>query len=181
MAVWHRTHLGLPSAFQRVHLSMSVRRGLDYIQARGGSRCVSALGTRAAEPVAAGEPRASAFSTDRSAAASTCSLYLRAVRHRPLSGHSLASLAGGCARQVRSLEPCCGLSSTESSASARRSNSRGARPPYTRPRQPNQPDGRVRHWRFVPELNKCLRVVPLEDRETLHNAFPGRSHKPPAP
>ena len=35
-----------------------------------------------------------------------------------------------------------------------------------------QPDGRVRYWRFVPELDKYLRVVTLEDGETLHNAFP---------
>ena len=41
-----------------------------------------------------------------------------------------------------------------------------------------QADGRVRHWRFVPELGKYLRVVTLEDRETLHNAFPDRSFKP---
>ena len=42
-----------------------------------------------------------------------------------------------------------------------------------------QPDGRVRHWRLVPELGKHLRVVTLEDGETLHNAFPDRSFKPP--
>ena len=41
-----------------------------------------------------------------------------------------------------------------------------------------QPDGRVRHWRFIPELRKHLRVVPLEDRRTLHNAFPDRSFTP---
>ena len=44
-----------------------------------------------------------------------------------------------------------------------------------------QADGRVRYWRFVPELDKYLRIVTLEDRETLHNAFPDRSFKPPAP
>ncbi len=44
-----------------------------------------------------------------------------------------------------------------------------------------QSDGRVRHWRFVPELDKHLRVVTLEDGETLHNAFPDRSFKPPQP
>ena len=44
-----------------------------------------------------------------------------------------------------------------------------------------QPDGRVRHWRFVPELDECLRVVPLEDGETPHNAFPDRPFKPPPP
>lgn len=37
-----------------------------------------------------------------------------------------------------------------------------------------QPDGRVRHWGFIPELGKYLRVVTLEDGETIHNAFPDR-------
>ena len=41
-----------------------------------------------------------------------------------------------------------------------------------------QADGRVRHWRFIPKLGKHLRVVTLEDRETLHNAFPDRSFTP---
>jgi len=41
-----------------------------------------------------------------------------------------------------------------------------------------QPDGRVRHWTFVPELGKYLRVVTLEDGRTLLNAFPDRNHKP---
>lgn len=41
-----------------------------------------------------------------------------------------------------------------------------------------QPDGRIRHWRFVPELGKHLRVVTLPDGKTLHNAFPDRSFKP---
>ena len=44
-----------------------------------------------------------------------------------------------------------------------------------------QADGRVRHWRYIPELGKYLRVVTLEDGETLHNAFPDRSFKPPTP
>ena len=44
-----------------------------------------------------------------------------------------------------------------------------------------QPDGRVRHWRFVPELGKHLRVVTLPDRRTLHNAFPDRSFQPVQP
>ena len=42
-----------------------------------------------------------------------------------------------------------------------------------------QLDGRVRFWRFVPELNKYLRVVTLPDRLTLHNAFPDRSFRLP--
>lgn len=41
-----------------------------------------------------------------------------------------------------------------------------------------QPDGRIRHWVFVPELNKYLRVVTLSDGVTLHNAFPDRRFKP---
>ncbi|MDD1623839.1 MAG: hypothetical protein LUQ56_05120 [Methylococcaceae bacterium] len=34
-----------------------------------------------------------------------------------------------------------------------------------------QPDGRIRHWVFVPELDKYLRVVTLSDGITLHNDF----------
>ena len=41
-----------------------------------------------------------------------------------------------------------------------------------------QEDGRIRHWLFVPELNKFLRVVTLEDGKTVHNAFPDRRFKP---
>ena len=40
-----------------------------------------------------------------------------------------------------------------------------------------QPDGRVRYWVFIPELGKYLRVVTLEDGETVHNAFPDRDFK----
>ncbi len=40
-----------------------------------------------------------------------------------------------------------------------------------------QPDGRVRYWSHVPELNKYLRVVTLEDGETVHNAFLDRGFK----
>lgn len=39
-------------------------------------------------------------------------------------------------------------------------------------------DGRIRHWIYVPELDKYLRVVTLEDGVTLHNAFPDRRFKP---
>ena len=38
-----------------------------------------------------------------------------------------------------------------------------------------QPDGRIRHCVFIPELNKYLRVVTLEDGETIMNAFPDRN------
>lgn len=34
-----------------------------------------------------------------------------------------------------------------------------------------QPNGRIRHWIFIPELEKYLRVVTLEEGETVHNAF----------
>ena len=37
-----------------------------------------------------------------------------------------------------------------------------------------QPDGRIRQWVFIEELDKYLRVVTLEDGETVHNAFPDR-------
>lgn len=37
-----------------------------------------------------------------------------------------------------------------------------------------QPDGRIRHWIFVRELSKYLRVVTLADGKTIHNAFPDR-------
>jgi hypothetical protein len=39
-----------------------------------------------------------------------------------------------------------------------------------------QPDGRQRFWEYIDELNgKALRVVTLEDGETIHNAFPDSS------
>jgi hypothetical protein len=37
-----------------------------------------------------------------------------------------------------------------------------------------QEGGRVRHWGYVDELGKWLRVVTLEDGVTVHNAFPDR-------
>lgn len=41
-----------------------------------------------------------------------------------------------------------------------------------------QPDGRIRHWGIVPELqDRVLRVVTLEDGETIHNAFPDRNFR----
>jgi len=36
-------------------------------------------------------------------------------------------------------------------------------------------------WIFVPGLGKYLRVVTLEDGETVHNAFPDRDFKGAAP
>jgi hypothetical protein len=44
-------------------------------------------------------------------------------------------------------------------------------------RRETQPDGRIRHWIFVPDLGKYLRVVTLNDGETVHNAFPDRNFK----
>ncbi|MCS6909388.1 MAG: hypothetical protein NZM11_02290 [Anaerolineales bacterium] len=41
-------------------------------------------------------------------------------------------------------------------------------------RMETQPDGRVRYWVFIKELDKYLRVITLEDGETVHNAFPDR-------
>ncbi len=36
-----------------------------------------------------------------------------------------------------------------------------------------QSDGRIRFWGYIKELDgKALRVVTLEDGETIHNAFP---------
>ena len=44
-----------------------------------------------------------------------------------------------------------------------------------------QPDGRVRLWGLVPELeNRVLRVVTLSDGETVHNAFLDRRFVVPA-
>jgi hypothetical protein len=41
-----------------------------------------------------------------------------------------------------------------------------------------QQNGRIRHWAFIPELGKYLRVVTEADGETVHNAFPDRSFRP---
>ena len=39
-------------------------------------------------------------------------------------------------------------------------------------------DGRIRHWVWIVELDRYLRVVTLEDGTTVHNAFPDRKFKP---
>ena len=39
-------------------------------------------------------------------------------------------------------------------------------------------DGRIRHWVWIDELNRYLRVVTLEDGTTVHNAFPDRRFTP---
>ncbi len=41
-----------------------------------------------------------------------------------------------------------------------------------------QPNGRTRHWAYVEELGKYLRVVVEADGETVHNAFPDRGFSP---
>jgi hypothetical protein len=41
-----------------------------------------------------------------------------------------------------------------------------------------QADGRIRHWAFVPELGRYLRVITLEDGRTVLNAFPDRDFQP---
>lgn len=40
-----------------------------------------------------------------------------------------------------------------------------------------QPDGRIRHWIFAEEIGRHLRVVTLEDGETVLNAFPDRGFR----
>jgi hypothetical protein len=41
-----------------------------------------------------------------------------------------------------------------------------------------QPDGRMRFWGVVPELDgRVIRVVTLEDGPTIHNAFPDRRYQ----
>jgi hypothetical protein len=42
-----------------------------------------------------------------------------------------------------------------------------------------QSDGRIRHWIWIEELERYLRVITLADGETIHNAFPGRGFRPP--
>jgi len=39
-----------------------------------------------------------------------------------------------------------------------------------------QEDGRIRRWAYIAEADKHLRVVILEDKETIHNAFFDRSY-----
>ncbi|MDE2014781.1 MAG: hypothetical protein KGJ75_17835 [Alphaproteobacteria bacterium] len=45
-------------------------------------------------------------------------------------------------------------------------------------RTERQPTGRVRHWGWVPELSRWLRVVTLEDGETVHTVFLDRDFEP---
>jgi hypothetical protein len=41
-----------------------------------------------------------------------------------------------------------------------------------------QPNGRIRHWAYIEDLGKYLRVVVESDGETVHNAFPDRGFRP---
>jgi hypothetical protein len=40
-----------------------------------------------------------------------------------------------------------------------------------------QSDGRIRKWKYIEGARKYLRVILLEDGETVHNAFFDRSYK----
>ena len=40
-----------------------------------------------------------------------------------------------------------------------------------------QSDGRIKKWKYIEEAGKYLRVILLEDGETVHNAFFDRSYK----
>lgn len=40
-----------------------------------------------------------------------------------------------------------------------------------------QSDGRIKKWKYIEEARKYLRVILLEDGETVHNAFFDRSYK----
>lgn len=40
-----------------------------------------------------------------------------------------------------------------------------------------QSDGRIRKWLYIDEAGKYLRVILLEDGETIHNAFFDRRFK----
>lgn len=43
-----------------------------------------------------------------------------------------------------------------------------------------QPDGRIRMWGYIAVLGKYLRVVALEDGETVLNAFPDSGYRGPS-
>ena len=46
-------------------------------------------------------------------------------------------------------------------------------------REEIQPDGRIRIWATIEEMEgRYLRIVLLSDRETIHNAFFDRRYKP---
>ena len=41
----------------------------------------------------------------------------------------------------------------------------------------NQSDGRIRKWGWIEEEQKYLRIILLEDNETIHNVFFDRNFK----
>lgn len=45
-------------------------------------------------------------------------------------------------------------------------------------RRDREASGRVRYWGWIAELNHWLRVVTLEDGETVHNAMLDRDFSP---
>ncbi len=45
-------------------------------------------------------------------------------------------------------------------------------------RTERQDPSRIRHWGWVPETSRWLRVVTLKDGETIHTAFWDRDYKP---
>lgn len=45
-------------------------------------------------------------------------------------------------------------------------------------REVQENDGRIRHWIWVEDIQRYLRVVTLEDGVTIHNAFPDRRFEP---
>jgi len=44
-------------------------------------------------------------------------------------------------------------------------------------KQEIQTDGRIRRWNYIEEAEKYLRVILLDDGETVHNAFFDRNFK----
>ena len=40
-----------------------------------------------------------------------------------------------------------------------------------------QTDGRIKHWAYIDEVQKYLRIIILEDKETINNAFFDRNFK----
>ena len=40
-----------------------------------------------------------------------------------------------------------------------------------------QENGKMKFWGYIEELGKHIRVVTLEDGETVHTAFPDRNYK----
>ena len=45
-------------------------------------------------------------------------------------------------------------------------------------RKAREASGRMRYWGYVPHLEQWLRVVTLEDGETVHNAMFDRDFEP---